>query len=68
MGAVDGKLRRSRLFGWWYVSIGAGFFLLGLHYLLAGQPISAVLLRWVIAGGFVALGLAELRIGLGRRK
>jgi len=55
------RRRRSRWFGWWYVSIGAGFFLLGLHRLLIGDAPGTIVLRWIIAAGFVALGYAELR-------
>lgn len=52
---------RSRMFGAWYICIGAGFFLLGLRVLLVGGRLWAVLLRWVIAAGFVVLGYLELR-------
>jgi hypothetical protein len=52
--------RRSRLFGWWYVSIGAGFTLLGVSRLLAGERVALVALRWTIAAGFFALGYFEL--------
>lgn len=55
------KRGRSRLFGWWYLSIGLGFFLLGLRYLVLGQPVRFVLLRWAIAAGFFILGWATLR-------
>jgi len=55
------KRGSSRLFGWWYVSIGLGFFLLGLRYLLLSQPLRLVVLRWVIAAGFLVLGWATLR-------
>lgn len=56
----DAKRGRSRLFGWWYVSIGAGFVLLGVSRLLAGERIWLVVLRWLIAAGFFALGYFEL--------
>jgi hypothetical protein len=52
--------RRSRLFGWWYLSIGAGFTLLGVSRLLAGERLALVVLRWAIAAGFFALGYIEL--------
>jgi hypothetical protein len=61
------RRRRSRWFGWWYVSIGAGFFLLGLHRLLIGGALWTIVLRWIIAAGFVALGYAELRSWSGRK-
>jgi hypothetical protein len=56
-----GKRAPSRLFGWWYLSIGLGFFLLGLRYLLLGQSLGGVALRWGIAAGFLILGWATLR-------
>ena len=59
--------RRSALVGWWYLTIGAGFFLLGLNRLLVGEPAWGVALRLVIAVGFLALGGWELRGGRGRR-
>jgi len=55
------KRRRSRLLGWWYLSIGAGFFLLGLQRLLIGEALWLVVLRWLISAGFLALGYAQLR-------
>ncbi len=58
------KGRRSRLFGWWYVTIGAGFFLLGVYYLMHGQTLWQIALRWIIAAGFLALGYGELRPGM----
>ncbi|MCL4401879.1 MAG: hypothetical protein M1436_04315 [Acidobacteria bacterium] len=60
--------KRARLLGWWYLSIGAGFFLLGLYYLLLGQALWTILLRWVISAGFFMLGFAELRFGLKRKQ
>jgi hypothetical protein len=47
--------------GWWYVSIGLGFALLGVRNLLAAAPLWTVLLRWVIAAGFLILGVLMLR-------
>ena len=60
--------RHSKLFGWWYLSIGAGFFLLGIYYLLRGQALWMIVLRWIIAAGFIALGSAELRSTVRRGK
>jgi hypothetical protein len=57
------KRWRARLFGWWYVFIGAGFVLLGASRLVQGGPAWAVALRWAIAAGFFLLGYLELRPG-----
>ena len=55
--------RRSPLFGWWYISIGAGFLLLGINRLIAGDGWPMIALRWLIAAGFFTLGYFELRAG-----
>jgi hypothetical protein len=52
---------RIRLLGWWYVCIGGGFLLLGVRSLLLGERLWMILLRWVIAAGFVFLGVSRLR-------
>ncbi len=51
----------SRLLGWWYVCIGLGFGILGLRNFLLGTGPWPVVLRCVIAAGFVVLGVATLR-------
>jgi hypothetical protein len=52
---------RARLLGWWYVSIGLGFALLAIrNYIYGARPLSIVL-RSVIAAGFVILGVTTLR-------
>jgi hypothetical protein len=61
------KPPRSRWFAWWYVSIGAGFALLGIHRLLIGERFSMVILRWLVAFGFFALGYLQFRYGSLRR-
>jgi hypothetical protein len=48
-------------FGAWYLCIGVGFILLGLRAYLVGANLFGVILRWVIAGGFLLLGALELR-------
>jgi len=50
-----------RLLPWWYVCIGAGFALLGVRALLLGAPLWTVVFRWLIAAGFLVLGVVELR-------
>jgi len=52
---------RNRLFGWWYVSIGLGFALLALRNYLYGARPFGIVLRGVIAAGFLLLGIATLR-------
>jgi hypothetical protein len=53
--------RTRRLFGWWYVAIGAGFILLGIQRQMLGEGAGALLLRWAIAAGFLVLGAGTLR-------
>jgi len=55
------KRRSSRLFAAWYFCIGVGFVLLGLRALLLGASALGIVLRWIIAAGFVILGILELR-------
>jgi hypothetical protein len=62
----EGKLRakdirRKRLLGWWYILIGAAFFVLGLFRMIIGERLWLVLLRLVVAAGFCALGYHQLR-------
>jgi hypothetical protein len=52
---------RSRLFGWWYVSIGAGFLLLAVNRLIVGGAPWLIALRFAISAGFFWLGWFELR-------
>ncbi len=49
------------MLGWWYLSIGAGFLLLGINRLLMHDRSWLVTLRWLIAAGFFLLGALELR-------
>jgi hypothetical protein len=58
---ISGKRRRTRMFGWWYVCLGVGFVLLGFRSLLRGDALWSIILRYVIAAGFVILGVATLR-------
>jgi len=53
----------SALLGWWYLTIGAGFALLGVNRMVGGESFWGVGLRWVIAAGFLLLGFWELRGG-----
>lgn len=57
----QGRERKARFYGWWYVSIGIGFALLGIRSLLLGGKLWLTLLRWIIAAGFLALGWMSLR-------
>ena len=52
---------RSRLLGWWYGCISAGFLLLTVSHALRGARPLMILLRAVIAAGFAALAYWELR-------
>ncbi|PYT17932.1 MAG: hypothetical protein DMG59_05945 [Acidobacteria bacterium] len=55
--------RQNRLLGWWYVCIGLGFGALALRSFLGGAGTWQIVLRCVIALGFVALGAGTLRSG-----
>ena len=57
------KRRPSALLGWWYLTIGAGFALLGVNRMVVGESVWGVGLRWVIAASFLLLGFWELRGG-----
>jgi hypothetical protein len=46
---------------WWYASIGLGFVLLGAYRMLAGEAAWLIVLRFVIAAGFLALAAFEFR-------
>ena len=52
---------RSRLFAWWYFTIGAGFLLLGINRLLLGERMFLVVLRFGVAAGFLILGYLTWR-------
>jgi hypothetical protein len=52
---------RSQWFGWWYVSIGLGFALLAIRNFIYAAPLGSIVLRAVIAAGFVILGVTTLR-------
>jgi hypothetical protein len=57
---------RSTLFGWWYVTIGAGFLLLAINRVLLGGSGWLILLRLLISVGFFLLGYLELHSKLKR--
>jgi len=57
---------RSKLFGWWYVAIGAGFLLLSINRILVGGSSFLIALRLLIAAGFFLLGYLELHSKLRR--
>jgi hypothetical protein len=52
---------RTRLLGWWYYSIAAGFLLLAINRWLLGERGALIWLRVGIAIGFFVLGWATLR-------
>ena len=52
---------RSRLLGWWYLSIGAGFVLLAVHRMMIGEARRLIAIRLLIAAGFFLLGYLELK-------
>lgn len=50
----------EKRFGWWYLCIGVGFFLLALQRLLIGGNIWGIGIRLVVSAGFLWLGLYTL--------
>lgn len=62
-----GRGKYRTLFGWWYVSIGAGFLLLAVNRWLIGDTAGLVALRAGIAAGFFILGYLELSSRLRRQ-
>ena len=50
-----------RWFGWWYLTIALGFFLLALHRALNGEKIWLIAIRLVLAAGFAILAWLEFR-------
>jgi hypothetical protein len=52
---------KSRIYGWWYLTIALGFLFLAVNKALTGEKVWLVALRFVIAVGFAALGYAEFR-------
>jgi hypothetical protein len=52
---------KSRIYAWWYLTVALGFVLLAVNKALTGEKTWLIVLRLVIAGGFAALGYAELR-------
>jgi len=57
---LDG-FRNGRLWGYWYLCIGLGFFLLGLRNLLAHAAPWSIALRWIIGAGFIVLGALSFK-------
>ena len=53
------KLKYLTLMGWWYFCLGTGFLLMGLYRLIIGERLWLVLLRWLLAVGFLALAFTE---------
>ena len=58
----------SRLFAWWYVTIGAGFALLAAARLIQGDLWYLVVLRAIIAAGFIVLGVSQLQATNARQR
>jgi hypothetical protein len=57
---------RSTIFGWWYITIGAGFLLLAVNRIIIGDALWQIALRFVISAGFFVLGYLELKSKLRR--
>ncbi len=56
------KSLRTRLFAWWYFAIAAGFVLLAINRWMLGERITLILLRLLIALGFLILGVLTWRL------
>ncbi len=54
---------QSKHWGWWYLSIGVGFLLLAIVHQLQGAKLGAVVLRIIVAIGFVLLSWMQFRFG-----
>ena len=52
---------QNRWFGWWYVCIGLGFIALALRSYLGGARPTQIILRGVVAAGFLILGASTLK-------
>jgi hypothetical protein len=55
------KNLRTRLFAWWYFAIAAGFVLLAINRWMLGERMTLIVLRLVIAAGFLILGVLTWR-------
>jgi hypothetical protein len=64
---VAGGWSRSKLFAYWYASIGAGFVLLAVHRIVIGEAAWLIVLRVIIGAGFFALAWMQWR-GMFERK
>lgn len=62
------KFKFFSLLEWWYLSLGAGFLLMGFFRLIHGEKFWLVLLRWVLAAGFLALAYIEKQSRSGKKK
>ena len=60
---AGGARRLLQMFKWWYICIGVGFALLAARNWIAGSGLWAVTLRFIIAAGFIILGLRSFRAG-----
>ena len=54
-------MKQGRLLGWWYVCIGLGFGALAVRNAVLGAPMWSIVLRSLIAVGFLVLGISSLR-------
>jgi len=59
------KPRLARLYAWWYTCIGLGFVSLAVRNWIAHTAPWTIVLRFVIAAGFLLLGYATFRSAQG---
>ena len=53
----------SKRWGWWYLSIGAGYLLLAVVHAMQRAAWTDVALRIGVAAGFALLGWMQMRFG-----
>jgi len=58
---MERKNHTARMLAWWYVCIGGAFTLLAVRSALRGDRLWQVVIRLVIAIGFVALAAGTFR-------
>jgi hypothetical protein len=61
LSALEKRHRQARMLAWWYITIGGAFILLGLRSVLRADSAWPIAFRFLIAVGFIVLGVGTLR-------